>query len=261
MPISSDNHRNAIIIGSGRIYIDRFDDNGDLTGERYLGDSIDLSLTTATENVQVFSGDGAQARELVNSPRQVTRSGTVTLHDMSLDNWALWAGGGEVSAINQSANPVVAEAHTVRQGRWYALGGGDALRKVSIMALATSPGATVIPAANNWEADLEHGRFYVVPGGAIDDGDTIRVNYTPVARTLQQASGGEPTIIRGAVRYIENNPINGIGRNIYVPNATIAPSGDTALKSRDAEQQIVLALTMLPRASDGVSIIINGEAT
>lgn len=261
MSITNSTHRDSIVIGSGKLFFDRFDGDGNLTGEEYLGDSVEATVTTSSEYIEVFSGDGAQARQLVNQPRQVTRSGSVVLHDMSLENWALWAGGEAPSVLEQAAVAVVDEEITVRQGRYYTLGQGDALLKLGDSSVAVKSNSdTAIDQDGNWLIDRPAGRIYIVPGGAITDGDTIKISYTPEARQVQVATAGPPIVVRGALRYVEDDPINTLGRDLYIPNATLAPSGDTALKSRDSEQQLTLNFTMQPRAIDGISIIISGEA-
>ncbi len=262
MNITSDKHNTVIIIGSGRLYIDRFTAAGATTGERYVGDSSAFTLSTQTDFTQVFSGDGPVAVELENRPRQVTRSASITMRDMSMDNWLLWSGAANLSADDQAGTAVTDEEHKVKQGRWYPLGTSDSLLTLKPGAdVVVKKGAATVTQPNNYEVDEGNGRIYITPGGAIADDAAIKVSYTPVARTIQRAvASATPTVVTGAIRYIEDTVPGGARRDIYIPNATIAPSGETAIKSRDTEQQFTFDIGIRPRKSDRVSIVISGVA-
>ena len=46
-----------IVLGSGHIYFDIFDDNGDLTGECYLAETPGFEIAMETESIEVDSSD------------------------------------------------------------------------------------------------------------------------------------------------------------------------------------------------------------
>lgn len=261
MTIESNNRQTVVVIGSGEIYFDRFDADGNLTGEEYIGDSSEMSLTTNTEFNVVQSSDGPVSRVLLNKPRSITRTGSFVTRDMTMENWARWAGGAEPTTVVQAADPVIDEEIVAKQGRWFALGGGDSLLALSDVAVVVKTALdAVIDQPDNYSISKENGRIYISPEGAIADAATIKVSYTPKAQTLKVASAGELLIISGAIRYIESANIEGHRRNFYIPNAIISPSGDTALKSGDSEQLISMTFTMQPRGTDGKSLIIDGVA-
>ncbi len=56
--------------------------------------------------------------------------------------------------------------------------------------------------------------------------------------------GAEVSQIRVALRYIEDSDPGMEGRNIYIPQATLGPAGEAALKSRDTPQQFPLQLAI-----------------
>ena len=114
-------HTSNVVIGAGELYIDLLDDDGALTGERYLGDTIGASLSVATETSQVFTGDGPVAEEIHAIARSVTRSFSMILHDMSAENYALFIVGEDADAP-VTATAVADESIVVRRGRWYQLG-------------------------------------------------------------------------------------------------------------------------------------------
>ena len=116
--------KSNIVIGAGRLYADLLD-GGEYTGERYLGDAVGAALSITTERTQVFSGSGPVAEKLADIVRSITRTITLTLHDMSAENLALFV-SGEAASEAQAAAAVVDEALTVNPGRWYQLGAAKA---------------------------------------------------------------------------------------------------------------------------------------
>lgn len=118
-----DRHSDNILIGAGEAYFDLHED-GEPTGERYLGDAVGAQLEIATEETTAFSGSGPVAVELARVARSIiSRTVTLTLHDISLENLALFAVGA-VERLDAAA-PVADEPAIVRPGRWHQLGGAD----------------------------------------------------------------------------------------------------------------------------------------
>lgn len=266
-----DQHTSNIVVGAGELYIDLLDSDGNLTGERYLGDSIGAALSIATERASIFSGDGPVAQELVNIARNVTRSMTLTLHDMSPENQALFI-VGETEAASLAATAVTDEELTVKRGRWYQLG------QTAANPLGAWAGATLgntkpvtddantpveIAKAKNWEFDADTGRLYILPNATgIADGDVIKVDYTPKAATATAAKSGDAKTVLAAIRYLED-AAEGEGRHIYARRCSIAPGGESALKSagRDTEQQLTLTASIQESKVSGTpALLINGKA-
>ena len=95
-----------IVLGAGRLYAALLTTSDEPLAERYLGDSTAASLTGGEgERVTIFAGDGAdRSKKLVDKLLDVTRTMNLTLHDISLDNLALFVAGdkkasGSVSAV------------------------------------------------------------------------------------------------------------------------------------------------------------------
>ena len=298
MSAISDRHSDNILLGSGHLFIDVLGADGARTGERYLGDAVGATLAVESERVQVFSGSGPVARQLVNKVRSLTRRLSATLHDVSMENLALFVGAGDaVGAETDAADRIDdgdAEALTVRKGRWYQLGVSAArpagLRAVAVGTPTWAPGDGTLNDADNavivttgavapnsgagtgtknilapgadYAVDAASGRIYIVPGGGIDDGDTIYVHYTPVAATArpQVATPATPQDVRAAVRYIEETA-TGRGRNLYAPLCSVAASGELALMSRETEQQIQIAAEILEPGGGKAALLIDEQAS
>lgn len=289
MTIARDSHTNNIVIGAGEVYFDEEDAAGNLTGERYLGDSIAATIGATSERTTILSGDGAVAERLVDAVRSIDRTIGFTLHDMSLENWDLFIFGAGVSdsAAVQAARVAGANAWAIaapRADRWYQIGatpenpagvgavkdttadgknpgvhdaGADA---VIITTEAAAPAAGNTVPRGDYELDWEAGRIRVLKAPAAGTG--WYVHYKPekalAAGARRIARTGTIRQRRGAVRYIET-PASGKGRNVYARRVVLGPAGEATLKSRDTEQQ--LAFTGAISAAPGglADLLIDGE--
>ena len=262
-------HKSNVIIGAGRVYLDRYDGNGKLTGERYLGDSPGASLSVATERSETFSADGPVAVKLVDIVRSITRSWSVTVFDISAENLALFF-AGEAGERTQSATAVADEALTVNKGRYYQLGASAAI-PLGVGAIDAAPAKTVVKTKTgsttyavetDYQVEPESGRLFIVPGGAIANGAELKVSYTPVAGTRETVRTGKPKQIQAAIRYIEDaaNP-ESKGRDYYARLCSVGASGELALKNdRGSEQQIQLtARRFRSRATAGPRLAWTGR--
>ena len=119
----------------------------------------------------------------------------------------------------------------------------------------------IIAAANNYVVDASHGRIYIPAGSSINAGDTIYVQYTPIAATIPRVDFTDPKQARGAVRYIEdsaskNAPSRGnFGSEFFAPLCTVTPDGESQIKSRNDPQTISLSISV-QEPNSGPSFVI-----
>ena len=289
-----DKRTDNIVIGAGEVYLD-LDEGGAPTGERYLGDAVGAALDITTEETTVFSGSGPVARELARIARSVTRTVTLTLHDISLENLALFT----VGAVRRlaAAAPVSAEPAVFRPGRWHQLGGASrpagvlslatpaskaaAINAVTVASTAQTPvtamqsiaakrfdaGPSETEQTGQYIVDYARARIFWLPAdhalhepkAGIQAGTALAIDYTPDDAARDQVQGALGQVI-GAFRYIEDSA-EGRGRNIYAPRCSIQPAGGlTLLDGRSSEQQIRLAVSMLEPGGGQPALYIDGQA-
>ena len=225
----------------------------------------------------------------------MTRTVTLTLHDLSLENLALFA-VGEMRRLNAAA-PVSGEPAVLRPGRWHQLGGAD--RPAGVLSLAVTgrqggrdrcrdclhhgadagdgdasdrrraiwAGAGETEQKGQYIVDYDRARIYWLPpdhplyaakAGVADDTD-VALDYTPDDGARDQVQGALRQVI-GGFRYIED-AAEGRGRNIYAPRCSIQPAGGlTLLDGRSSEQQIRLAVSMLEPGGGRPALYIDGQA-
>ena len=292
---SIDRRTDNIVIGAGEVYFDLLDGAGAPTGERYLGDAVGAALEIATEETTVFSGSGPVAVELTRVARSVTRTVTLTLHDISLENLALFTVGTLMRL--DASGPVSDEPAVLCPGRWYQLGGAArpagvlglarpadkaaALAAVSVASTAQQPvtaaqavavgrfaaGATETEQKGQYAVDYARARIFWLPEdhelhaalAGIAAGTEVHIDYTPDDAARPQVQSALTQVI-GAFRYIED-AAEGQGRNIYAPRCSIQPAGGlTLLDGRSSEQQIRLAVSMLEPGSGRPALYVDGQA-
>ena len=290
---SIDKRTDNILIGAGEVYLD-IHEGGAATGERYLGDAVGAELEVAAEETTVFSGSGPVARELTRIARSVTRTARLTLHDISLENLALFT-VGDVKRLG-AAGHVSGEAAVLRPGRWYQLGGADrpagvlrlatpaskaaAIAAVTVATTAQTPvtatqaiaagqfgsGATETEQKGQYIVDYARARIFWLSAdhalydakAGVEAGAALAIDYTPDDAARDQVQGAFRQLI-GAFRYIED-AAEGQGRNIYAPRCSIQPAGGlTLLDGRSSEQQIRLAVSMLEPGGGRSALYVDGQ--
>lgn len=236
-------------IGKGKLYFDKFAPGSKIgTGERYLGNSPELTQTRAQETLDHIDADeGLNIKdESITISNDIT--GGFALDSIDTDNVAMWFGGDVNRAVIVAAPGIVEPDFVAARGRSYQLGktpehpsGTRNITNVLISLVA--PGATpadpvvVTPLApadyeGNVELDLERARLYIEPDAPdIAAGDVLRVTYDQegVTREIIIAKGQE---VRGALRFISHNPV-GQRKDYFWPYVTITSNGDYALKGDD----------------------------
>lgn len=238
-------------LGRGELYFDKFTANTrNRTGERYLGNSPELNLTTESETLDHFNSDRGIRVKDKSILLEKSDSGSFILDEISNENVALWF-LGDVSVRAQSAVAAPATenvpANRVMPGTYYQIGATLAnptgLRNVTVTTITSDPVGTTYVLNTDYTVDEELGRVYVVPGGAIDGTDPIIINYTAVASTREQVIVGEGTTIEGSLRFISFNP-SGPRRDYWWPYVQLRADGDLALKG-DEWQQLSFAFDIL----------------
>lgn len=225
-------------LGAGKLYFDRMDADGNLTGEFYIGNTTSLTGSTDETREEHFSSDEASRDKDASVVTQSDQTVGFTTDDIQPENLAmLWKGTAEQLAVSAATGEV--DTLTVNRGRWYQLGvsptSPTGARSVTITSVTDD--ATPTPAAipggaggANYEVDLELGRIFIKEDAPdIADGDSIIVTYNVAAhsRTVIISKG---ETIRGALRYIADNTA-GVNRDDYWPLVELSPDGDYEFKA------------------------------
>lgn len=258
---------NNYTVGRGEVYFARFRPGTRIPlGERYIGNTPELSLTIENEELEHFNSDAGINEKDDSIALSVTRSGSLTTDNIDPENVALFF-FGEKTTLVDAGGPVSNESHEgVAQGFYYQLGQSSTrpsgARGISADSTATpitvvdaSTAGTVYAETTDYTLDLTTGRLYIVPGGNIADGTDLLVTYTIRASSRPRVISGS-TPVEGAMRYIARNP-KGENLDYYFPYVQVAPNGDYALKSEEW-QSIPFSIEVL-KLSDREAIYLDGR--
>lgn len=242
------NNTGQYTLGRGRVYIDLFAPGTNTgTGERYLGNSPDVSMSVASEKLDHFFADSGVREKDLTVLLELSRSGAFTTDVISPENIAMWF-MGDVS------NTVVLDATGQREiiaswarGRQFQLGNTDATPTgarhidnfklyqaaagVTIdldQPLAGQSGVTEVPMIGNYEVNLELARLYLEPTASLTGAIQLAVEYD-VKASNRTGVIGKNTMLYGAMRYISDNPV-GEQQDYYWPKVALTPDGDYTLK-------------------------------
>lgn len=217
-----------LLLGKGKVYLDRFDSSGNKTGERFLGEVEAFELTPNDERIKKYSHATAAAPLIADALVRRTYTLKMTVGEFSKENFAL-ALMGDVSALAQGSGSVSAEAVAgVLQGYYYKL----AYRQVSAVVVNGTGGTPTYVAGTDYEVDAVTGRIYIIPGGSITDAIDLEVDYDYAADTSETVRGGTSSTIEGLVRFI-GDPSQGPKWEVEVWKASISPTGTIALIGDD----------------------------
>lgn len=258
---ATSSHSNNIVLGAGRLFFDALDSSGNPTGERYMGDSPEFSVTVNATKVEDWSSDAPVAEKLLSIATEVTRQCQIQVKDVSIDNLALFL-LGDSSPETQTATPVTGEAiNNVQTGRYYQLGvttsSPSGVRDVTSVSV-TDASSTSYVEGTDYEVDLTTARIYIMPSGSIASGTNLLIDYTPTAGSRDRIVTNNLGAKFGALRYIADNTA-GTNRDLYAPYVQLMPNGSFDLKSRQNVQQLTFDAEFLKHGANA-AVYIDGQA-
>lgn len=224
-------------LGAGKLYFDRFDADGEPTGELYIGNTTSLTGAFDESREEHYSSDEAERAKDASVVTQSDQSIGFTTDDIQPENLALlWKGTSELLAVG-AISSAPEDIGPVKRGRWYQLGASSVnptgARAVTVTAVTDDAGTPVaIPGGDggvNYEINEELGRIFIKEDATgIVDGDIIKVTFSAAAHSREVIIAKGETI-RGALRYIADNTA-GKNRDDYWPLVDLSPDGDYEFK-------------------------------
>lgn len=250
--MSANEVRKNYTLGRGKLNFGQFrPGTQNPRGERYLGNSPELSFSATQETLDHYYSDGGVRVKDATVILQQDYAGAFTLDDINMANLAMFF-LGETSVLTQASRTVTGELHSgVEAGFSYQLGTSNTeptgVRKVSTVVIkdAAVP-ATIYAPGVDYVVDEELARFTVLEGGALAASPTpnVSVDYMVEEATRDRVIS-KGTTIEGTLRYIAANPA-GANIDYFMPYVKITPNGDLNLKGDDW-QNVPLTLEILKK--------------
>jgi hypothetical protein len=254
MPINVDLNGKQYTLGRGRVFFDRFPQGEQVTvntkgsGERYIGNTPEFSITSESEDLDHFDSDAGVNTKDASVQLSLDRSGTFTTDSIDPENVALFFLGSS-STIDQSAiTTAVDETIAIKeQGVFYQLGATitnpAGLRDVS--DVVDKAGSAVVD--TDFQVEEANGRVYIIPGSSkLTAGTSVTFSYKASAVKYIQIISSSDSVY-GALRFVSTNPI-GKRRHYYFPYVQLSPNGDYNLKG-DEWQQISFTVNVLKKGN------------
>lgn len=238
------------VVGRGELYFDQYKPGTmEGTGERYIGNTPELTTTAETEELEHYDSDHGLNEKDDSVTLSTNRSGAFTTDNISPENLALLY-MGKTLQVTQTAEVGLTEEITVKRGYTYQIGTSETnpagLRHLDNVVV--NAGATPVTAAGNYEIDLDLGRIYIeVDAPDITDDTALSLTYDTKASTGVVTISGNSQI-EGALRFISFNP-KGEQMDHYWPRVKLSPNGDFSVKSGDEWQTIPFNIEILKKGN------------
>lgn len=186
-------------LGAGDVYIARYDQT---TGQfnDYEG-PIECNKFSIKPNSdlkeQTSKGKGTYGQVIESVP--IPKPSDLTIEFSEVNRATLeTALFGTSVAVNTAAGTITAESVTVKAGKWAQLSHGN-LASVGLLVKDATDAITFVLGVD-YEVNYRLGMVRALPGGDIDDGDTIKVTATYVATTGTKISGSKQSQVRAKFR-------------------------------------------------------------
>jgi len=221
-----------LVLGRGIVYLDEYDVNGNLTGERDIGNCPELVFSnniTKLEHFSSRSGLKAKDKEVVT---QLTPTLKFTLDELTIENYNMMALGTS-SSTTQSAATGEVETIYAKLGLRVNL----AKRSISNVVIKDSTDTITYVSGVDYLVDTSKkddviGRIYFIDGGSIADDEELHVTYDCGNVTYTTIKGLSNTSFEAQFRFVSDNPV-GPQVELTAWKTSINPDGDTAFIGDD----------------------------
>lgn len=227
---------NDLILGSGKIYVDVYDDAGAKTGEFALGNCTGFNLSVASETVDVINYQTKERGMLAKIKTTTSVSGSIVCNFHNLDNYTV-VFSGEAATLAQTSGTATAEQITAssRKGRYFS----TAKRKISSVVVKhkTGSGGTLTTATvgTDYTVDADTGRVFITANSTIPNGDIVVVDYSYAALDADILRGAIKGAQTAQIRFVSDNTY-GSNQEILVHKASVQADGETSFIGDDVAE-------------------------
>lgn len=248
-------------LGRGRLYFDKYaPGTKNLTGQRYIGNTPEINLTSDSESLEHFDSDEGVRQKDASVLLSLNRTGSFITDHIHPANLALFFLGQESVVTVAPVTAAVYNIADVKLGHRYQVGANSSapagVRNLSTVIVKV--GAVTKTLNTDYSLDAASGGVVPLAGGTILEGDDIEVTYDLAATSYNRVVTAAAAEIEGALLFISNNP-EGEQFDYFWPDVLLKPDGDLALKG-DEWQQIGFAFDALKKDDITEVVYITGRA-
>lgn len=212
-----------LLLGAGVIYLNRYDQNGQLTGDRHLGNCSSFSV-----NVEVIRKEKPDLRaSIYDLPKSVIvgfrPTCSITLNEISRENLALILAGDVHTAYTQETRNNETIALTVKKGFAFQLVNGAGFKVFGLKVHSITAGATVYVEGVDYVVTRGAGIIYIPDTSQIVNNSTVTILYSATGHSLPQISMAHSTNLTGKITYV-GEPTAGIAHMCVIDKVDISSS-------------------------------------
>jgi hypothetical protein len=224
-------------VGRGEVYFAQFGAGTQVPGgERFFGDCNALAATIKATQLDHYQSTGGVKTIDQSATIQSDSSGALTTENISNENLALFFFGSSETITTTAVTVTDEVVGPVIPGLYYQVGmtaadpvGARGLDSTTAVTVKDSTGTTTYVSGTDYTFDYVLGRLYVIPGGSIVSGSSIKATYKTAAASRPRVISGQ-TPIEGALRFISANTV-GDDKDMYIPWVKMTPNGSYELIS------------------------------
>lgn len=232
-------YEEEVALWAGDLNIDVFDSDGNLTGERDVGNALIFAAATPSLEKKTMKGMrrenyGQDIKSLISKTEQEFN---ITLVDVNKENLALVM-LGEDSIYSQTAgdNTASPEDVTARADKWVKLAGRN-LDPATPPVVQDETDVTTYVEDTDYVIDYQVGRLMALSTGSITDEDVLHVASTWLSHTGYKVEALKQMTIEAQLRII----IQDQGRDnrdgeVIIYKAQLEPAGDVNWLEEDFTQ-------------------------
>jgi hypothetical protein len=209
-----------LMLGRGKLFIDRLTSAGARTGEYFVGDVSQFEITPTKESIEHHSSATAGAPLMKEAVIRTALELRIVGHEFSPENVAR-ALYGETATLSQTGDSVVSEVvSAVQQGYYYPVD----YRAITSVVVKDDTDTTTYAVGTDYSVDATEGRLYIIPGGGITNDDDLHVSYDYSTIALNVVNGMTTTAVECYMRFV-GDPAEGPTKTVEVWKASVASDG------------------------------------
>lgn len=235
----------------GVMYASQLLADGTYGGWFDLGNTPAFSIAVEGTPFVHYSADDIVRQQVISNITDINRTATITVDDMHEKNLARFI-IGKVAPIAQASGAVADESvnggKALEEDLSYQLGesvnrvGARAITSIVVKDSETEPVTYV--KGTDYEEDLELGMIRVIPGGGLVGKTGVKVSYTRPAATIGNVETDGESVFVGRVKFVAKAAA-GKQVDLHAPNVRLMPTGELAMKNREAAMSMTFNATFL----------------
>lgn len=212
-----------LLLGAGALYFDRFDANGNPTGERHLGNCSAFTLSTTVEKVEKYNSMVASRSLYKSVVKQIKAVGKITMQEFDPANLALGLLGEEGVITQNLATGVAVNGLKVFKDKYVKI--GDYRDITSVIVKDGATGLITYIADTDYTIDAPTGRIYIPSTSSIVDASTVDITLSAPAKTYTKVVGAQVANVEGFLRFV-GDPSSGPAYEGEFWRIALSPEGD-----------------------------------